>query len=836
MEFRLAAEGNVEELRAFLRKNPDRVNALNPATHFSLLYTTVLHGEKKRDLLSDCNQTNATGSTVQLNKYFQQIQMLVDEFGADLNGANGGAADTILHLIAGMDWDAVLAFLLSHYFYSNANNTNNDRKLDIMKRNVFEDRPSQIAAREKRGNILKLLSDAEGYLKPSTPAPGAANPNNAAHRKEFSKFLVDDSDDEGPTGKKSTPPVTTTTGSNSATPPAAGAAKAPTLKTRPMVDVHRDPNNNNNNNNNNTSASTSGNGGSPFTLATPLLSANTSGKIGGVRFEPRCEKLLPTGARFHNADLQNFKTTFGTGFIFYQCKDHYEIKGLLPYTYKGSEYYAPVIICIYAPTSTHTIQTTSTGTGKAWQCYSRYRCFLNKDMMSGFGINRKAEYLDPVTGAFLASPADCIFSDNLNNNSGRSLSTGAEGAGAAAAPQPAAPFSSFVTNVVLKNFTAVPPMTVITSSYVYESTGPADKQAQAAKSAPPPPPPPPSMGPSSNNLFLLGTAKDTFRPYHSGAAPRCFSSKHIFARRNNLYKLRVYNILRDVSRFGDGCFFSLPTATTAASPPPQTRFIFDRSRNALNGFVPIYKETPVSFMSCKTFIHNNSDVMVSSQMAAAAGANVLLPPNVTTTTAGGSKKGIQCQTVLFLRLRIVFTHPDAKRYQRFVSETYPFIREHIIPNRATATTVPDHIVRNINEQFEYPPKIFLIDCLRGNPTAAVKRNYNHECFSSLMVSSHTGEVKWSALFDDFASQAQEKANHKQSAAPSPDAYYKSQWEKTWVALRLSLCSSTNGNIRTSTFETSLLTLRIKCMYYNVSYTRSLRSRFVVTEVTTVDSS
>ncbi|GET85449.1 hypothetical protein, conserved [Leishmania tarentolae] len=646
MEFRWAADGKTEELRQWLREHPERVNIPAKDSNMTLLYTCI----------SNSNRTDLASLQAGFSSYFSMVRMLCEEYKADVLAPNGGTCNTALHLAASTGATRILRYLVEVL----------RTPVDCI--NAFGERPVQMAQRHGQAECTGILAAAAATVAStqSTPPAGArstplpvaagAEQHNAVAgipgggSRRFQKVTVSDSDDDGGPSRDNDAPA-----------PAAAAAAAlrssgsgcrrPTDDTGSLSLVtqaiqHGDSSNN---------------GSAPFALlhgrsvsavaseahsplhrrgpneassdkapdimgapsmCPPFVSAAFSTPSPPVR--PRSEYDISHIRIFANPDLQGFRTAYGDGFKYIRCSDHYEIRGILPYTYRGTVYYTPVLISVYAPTvtagssenptnggpaegssagggsvkdkwspfmgsaGTHTLQATplASHTMAKTHVYCRYRVCLNMRNLNGFAISRRAEYIDPISGAIIPAPGDDKYQT----------------------------LTAYIRNVVVRNFEAVPPLIVPTSSYAF---------------------------PERPNLSQLGSddGTDVYHHHHSHNSPAFM--KNALPKRSAAH-IRCATILRELSRFGDGLAQYCP------------------SKHRIVAFVPLFSERKTAVLAVPQKrpcvpAHGQGLQPVVAHAAAAAAATAVQEEGGSSVTGGkaGVTQQVAVEAVAELQVRVL---------------------------------------------------------------------------------------------------------------------------------------------------------------------------------------
>ncbi|CBZ23079.1 conserved hypothetical protein [Leishmania mexicana MHOM/GT/2001/U1103] len=605
MEFRWAAEGKTEELRQWLREHPERVNVPSKDSNMTLLYTCI----------SNSDRTNLASLQAGWSCYLSTVRMLCEEYKADILAPNGGTCNTVLHLAASTGATGILRYLVEGL------------RTPVDCTNAFGERPVQVAERHGQTECVSILTAAAATAASAqSRQPGAERstplqqaPLGGLHdpaagilgsgNRRFRKVTVSDSDDDEARSRASNGGATAALnpGGSGCGRPTDGAAPL-SLPTQAMQrgDGHTS-----------TSALfTPLDGKSTFSVVgdtrTPLHSRNpaeaSAGNTLGIisvqamrappdsapfstlptPVRPRKEYDISSSRILANPDLQGFRFAYGDGFKYIQCSDHYEIRGILPYTYRGTVYYTPVVISVYAPTSASDSSEKLTSGGLAGgsgavdaavsdpdrpfpfmgppgaraspaaspashtaaktHVYCRYRACLNIQSLNGFAISRRAEYIDPISGAIIPAPGDDKYQT----------------------------LTAYVRNVVVRNFEAVPPLILPTSNYAF---------------------------PAKPNISQLGSSgsADVYHHHHSHNAPTFM--KNALPKRSAAH-IRCAAILRDLSRFGDGLARYVP------------------SKHRIVAYVPIFSEHKAAVLAMPqerpyaTTLGQNSQTAVANAAAA----------------------------------------------------------------------------------------------------------------------------------------------------------------------------------------------------------------------------
>ncbi|CAC9437833.1 Ankyrin_repeats_(many_copies)/Ankyrin_repeats_(3_copies)/Zinc_finger_-_C3HC4_type_(RING_finger)_containing_protein_-_putativ [Leishmania infantum] len=642
MEFRWAAEGKTEELRQWLREHPERVNVPSKDSNMTLLYTCI----------SNSDRTDLASLQAGWSCYLSTVRMLCEEYKADVLAPNGGTCNTALHLAASTGAVGILRYLVEVL------------RTPVDCTNAFGERPVQMAERHGQTECASILAAAAATATSvqsreraaERPMPLQQTPPGGLHDSaaailgggsgRFQKVTVSDSDDDeawskisnggaaaalspGESGRErptdGTGPLSLSTqamqrgdSSNSATAPFTPldgrSASSVVGEARPPP-YSRNPN----------EASA---GSAPGSISVPPMRAPSDSAAFSTLptpVRPRKEYDISSSRILANPDLQGFRFAYGDGFKYIQCSDHYEIRGILPYTYRGTVYYTPVIISVYAPTSaTDSSENPTSGgpaggsgavdaalsnpdrpfpfmgpagarasqgtspaphtTAKAY-VYCRYRACINIQNLNGFAISRRAEYIDPISGAIIPAPGDDKYQT----------------------------LTAYVRNVVVRNFEAVPPLILPTSSYAF---------------------------PARPNVSQLGSSgsADVYHHHHSHNAPAFM--KNALPKRSAAH-IRCAALLRDLSRFGDGLARYVP------------------SKHRIVAYVPIFSEHKAAVLAMPQERPYATTVGQSPQPAvanAASAAATTFSPESAAPVAGG-KAGVTQQVaveaVVELQVRVL---------------------------------------------------------------------------------------------------------------------------------------------------------------------------------------
>lgn len=497
MEFFYASLGMCDELRVWLAAHPERVNIPARASGQTLLGTALASSHGVRASLNALS----AGYDTRHSSHERTVRMLVEEFNADIGSPNGGDGGTAIHIAVEMGSDELLGYLLLH----NAQAAQSP--------NVFGELPLDQAVRRhgKDSVCAKMLRDVthtpriQPVLQPRSTTPAVlAWSEGGDIREKLQRLRVVDSDDDGGNEKDLEAqrrkireqedalfplhPPSPTEGQLPVSLPALGGEQ-PSNPCSPDV-----------------STSTCLRSSSDNACPHVPLSANglrpSSTQPWVMRDVSRCL------AEVNCDDLVQFRATFGDGFTFLQCRDHYEVRALLPYRVKQLEYYTPVILLVYPPQD-QIAHVLPPGAG-----YTRYRSLIDYENINNFAINRRALYIDPLTGAIIPSLADETLYDSL---------------------------VVFVQKVIIHNFEQCAPLVDRSSPYAFIPDVP---------------------------IAVVGTPDDTYHHHRSTKAPLFMSD--VLQSRDAL-RLRVYRVLQDLSRFGDGLFSFEPAKALASGVIPLYR-------------------------------------------------------------------------------------------------------------------------------------------------------------------------------------------------------------------------------------------------------------------------
>ncbi|RNF03196.1 uncharacterized protein Tco025E_08230 [Trypanosoma conorhini] len=299
--------------------------------------------------------------------HLETVQMLVGEFNADLGIPCGGMGNTCVHTAASNCSPELLSYLLSRH--------------PPLKPNAFMEYPRDLAeaatadraSKEECLAMLRAYEEAAGQSLPRRlpPRPPQSStpvsvPTPSSVRDAIRALKVD-SDGDCEASPRTSWPRSTLAGSE-----VSGMSG--------MVKARRDGSRNTRN-----------------------LGARSS---------------LPL-------DLQAFRRLYGNGFDFTESTHAYIIRGLLPYTYKGSVYDTPVIIILCKPTAAAGSQQGSHSGRAAGRPLpppllpppppaARYRALIDRKRLGGLFFNRRATYIDPATAAIIPSEADALYHNLLD--------------------------------------------------------------------------------------------------------------------------------------------------------------------------------------------------------------------------------------------------------------------------------------------------------------------------------------------------------------------------------------------------------------------------------------
>ncbi|KAK7198684.1 Ankyrin repeats (3 copies)/Ankyrin repeat [Novymonas esmeraldas] len=729
MEYRHAADGNTEELRAWLRAHPERVNVPAKGSNMTLLYTCI----------SNCHRTDVASLQAGCSRYLDTVSMLCEEYRADVLAPNGGSFNTALHLAASTGATGIVRYLVDVLH------------TPVDKENIFNERPVQLAQRNGHVECAAILSAAAALQsRPPQQSPlsrgaslqhihigSSGGGGSSSGPGRFQSMTVSDSDDEegahagvdgswggnglprqvrsDGVGLSSLAPQHTTRGSGVCTAPSFtsfGEGSSVRASPLPLPTLRRHASGTG-------AASFSGATASTTTIAStslppllPGIHANSGAAVAlpppppppplPLPVRPRREFDITASRVLANPDLQGFRSAYGDGFKYVQCSDHYELRGILPYTYRGTVYFTPVIISVYAPAAaaetsdgslspcgslpskasfTHgagaaaaaaaaVASGAATGTSSPTASatpdvaprvvYCRYRVCVNVQRLNDFAISRKAEYLDPISGAVLPAPGDDKYQT----------------------------LTAYVRNVVVRNFEAVPPLIVPTSSYAF---------------------------PLRPNVAALGSgggsAADTYRHHHSHSAPS-FMQNALPLRTPS--HVRCATILRSLSRFGDGLCRYFP------------------ARHRIVAHVPLYSERKSAVLAIAQERPYTTTVGQTSPPppAATATATAQLPASKLNAVEGampvaGGKAGVTQQVVveavaeLHVRVLLQFTVSPSTG-DAVEGGTYASPPRVYLVDAATRPTVPP------------------VDATAGGAAAAALTT---QCFTGLMADRESGEVR-----------------------------------------------------------------------------------------------
>lgn len=762
MEFRLAAEGNTDELRQWLRSHPERVNVPAQGSSMTLLYTAI----------SNANRTDLASLQAGHSRYLNTVRMLCEEYKADVLAPNGGNYNTALHLAASIGATDIVRYLVETL------HTPVDRA------NVFGEQALQMAERGGFTECSGILRRAAAAANAATTAAGmttAGQRNSVPTRisgavasgfqgggnvSRFHSITVSDSDEDeytssfgvdGGTGTDRSSRVNDGTSSPSTMPPplqqqqqhsnnvfmvspAGAAAVLPRPQYVPpssgsgvlpatQLTSQRgsfmsggsgggtgSSNNNSNSgaggsfgtSNNSTdpraplpgvSSSQPGNASSPAADNGTQPTSQVHAPLLPQPVRPRKEYDISKSRILANPDLQGFRSAYGDGFKYIQCSDHYEIRGILPYTYRGAVYYTPVIISVYAPASAGDSTSTPTngnapvdgregpgsgsgtsdpnsplcttgsqrsgvladGAGSSTEVYCRYRVCLDMQNLNNFAISRKAEYLDPISGAIIPAPGD----DKYHT------------------------LTAYVRNVVIRSFESVPPLIVPTSSYAF---------------------------PLRPNISQLGAedSADPYRHHHSHNAPTFM--RNALPTRTAAH-IRCAAILRDLSKFGDGLGRYFP------------------ANHRIVAYVPVFSERKAAVLAMPQERPYTTTVdQYSPPASPGGGANDAKPVYPSSTEAGsgtgGPKKAVTQQVAV-----------------EAVVELQVRVWMQFSPVTRTGTNSTDTVVDGREGGvYAYPPRVYLVDAAARPPavlagaTTPPTNALTGRCFESILRDRISGEV------------------------------------------------------------------------------------------------
>lgn len=758
MEYRLAAEGRVDELRGWLRAHPERVNVPNSTSQMTLLYTAI----------SNSGRSDVASLQAGVMHYLSTVRMLCEEYGADVAAPNGGSYNTAVHLAAQLGAGSILRYLVV------------DLNAPVDIRNIFNETPLQLAERYQHISCVQILKNASTRTMDDTATSTAARSsvggndisggdklslNSQQHTRRFEHLRLSDSDDEEqfaapqaavenhqtfePLDLTSATPSSSlvngtvkpcqlwgVTAASAATPTSLATVLKSEMgkgesgvgnvlpRTRVISQSTRSTPRNTNISQVSPQLSTSNHDGSGAVLGTigPIQhhieaaeyaappedilpsSRRHFDPVGGTTTTnppppdtdavmsataspllstqlqlrqpvlPRQEYDISTSRVFSNPDLQGFRSAFGDGFVYLQCRDHYEIRGVLPYRYKGVVYHTPIIISLYAP-APHTSQTNSdridggststaslpcnsesTTHGEATRMmYCRYRVALDLQRLNGYAISKKAFYIDPISGAVIPCPGDGLYQT----------------------------LAGYMMNVVVANFERVPPLVMASCSYAFPSTA---------------------------IISQLGsdTGKDIFRYHQSHTSPSYM--QNALVKRSSAH-LRCYRIWQELSRFGDGL----------------SRYFANHHR--IVSYVPIYSEHKEAVLT--TSQQRFYPTTLDSSRAPGSTASPLSP-----TEAASPGRAVLQQVSnriivqVYIRVQLQFTLPPSP---------------------------PQSSMANTNSSIAYnrPPRVYLIDAavnperLRmsdgGDGTSLTTASWTAQVFAPLLCDATTAEVKEEVL-------------------------------------------------------------------------------------------
>lgn len=699
MEFRLAAEGNVDELRQWLRSHPERVNVPAPGSNLTLLYTTI----------SNANRTDLASLQAGHSRYLNTVRMLCEEYKADVMAPNGGSYNNALHIAAQIGATDIVRYLVDVLH------------APVDRTNVFGERPAQMAERGGHAECVALLQRTPSLTAARVSVTSAnAAANASGNPSRFHSVTVSDSDsDDNADGGSSTgtgPRWQTSNAMGNGGGGGGGMQSGPVAMV--PLPLYANPNISPANAAEGPPAtqlpaqrgsflSSGGGGGDPRLPSQPSPQSTPIGQYSALRAEsntsigtgelpdstatpplprpvrPRKEYDITKSRILANPDLQGMRSAFGDGFKYVQCSDHYEIRGILPYTYRGAVYYTPVIISVYAPASSADCASSpatvagqadgagssasdpssplgtagsqrsglgaESGAGGPVEVYCRYRVCLNMQQLNDFAVSRKAEYLDPISGAIIPSPGDDKYVS----------------------------LTAYIRNVVVRNFEAVPPLIVPTSSYAF---------------------------PLQPNVSQLGAAHsaDPYRHHHSLNAPAFM--KNALPSRTAAH-IRCATILRALSKFGDGLgrYF------------PQTHRIVV--------YVPVFSEHKAAVLAMpqeRTYTTTVDQSSAPVSPATAGGNN-----------GGGSKKAVSQQVAV-----------------EAVAELQVRVLMQFNPTGAAGAAATDASVDGREGGvYAYPPRVYLIDAAAHPPafltgsSQPTPGSLTGACFAAILRDADTGEVE-----------------------------------------------------------------------------------------------
>ncbi|KAG5487917.1 hypothetical protein LSCM1_08232 [Leishmania martiniquensis] len=724
MEFRWAAEGNTEELRQWLRAHPERVDVPAKGSHMTLLYTCI----------SNSNRTDLASLQAGYSRYLSTVRMLCEEYKANVLAPNGGSYNTALHLAATLGATSIVRYLVEVL------------RTPIDCANAFGERPVQLAERHGHSECASILAAAAAAAAASIQGEQPAGQRTvplrtassdglqggsagalAGENGRFVNLTVSDSDDGEESvsnGDVGAPAVRAANGlhgeqaghptsapspptqlmqhcdsgiSTALSVPSVGGSSAGAVAGAAQPPLrHRNLN----------GAGASGTPGSitpgAFVMVTPSNSAARPALPMPVR--PRQEYDISNARILANPDLQGFRFAYGDGFRYIQCRDHYEIRGILPYTYRGTVYYTPVIISVYAPAlTTDSSEGTASGIlpvgggttdAAANGCekvssfigpasanlsqaaspashaatkidvYCRYRVCLNMQSLNNFAISRKAEYLDPISGAIIPAPGDDKYQT----------------------------LTAYIRNVVVRNFEAVPPLIVPTSSYAFP------------------------LRPNVSQLGSSGSA-DAYQHHHSHSAPAFM--KDALPNRSAAH-IRCAAILRDLSRFGDGLARYFP------------------EKHRIVAYVPIFSEHKVAVLAIPQERPYATTVGQSPPPATSKASLAEIPVHVQGGKADVTQQ-VAAKAVVELQVRVLL--------------------QFSLTRIGGAAGESDAANGCETGMYAYPPRIYLVDAatrplaalldgtkpstaaVAGTPPPAPSTlSLTAQCFAGMIKDKDTGEV------------------------------------------------------------------------------------------------
>ncbi|KPI82983.1 hypothetical protein ABL78_7996 [Leptomonas seymouri] len=698
MEFRLAAEGNTDGLRQWLRAHPERVNLPARGSNMTLLYTAI----------SNANRTDLASLQAGDARYLNMVRMLCEEYRADASAPNGGNHNTALHLAASIGATDILRFLVEV------------AHTPVNCANVFGETALQVAERGGFSECADVLRQAAAATAATTTTstpllPSSSGVLGSDSSSRFHCVTVSDSDDDDAgggrrpdeaTGSPSNYPLRQPRNAGMPSPlplapkvwhanPQAGLGVLPDTQLPP----HRD---NVASRSRDGGASILGSSSGETRMPGPGLSvgATVEGPTAAALSQPvrpRRELDISTSRILANPDLQGFRSAYGDGFKFIQCSDHYEVRGTLPYTYRKAVYYTPVIISIYAPAKADNAAGAETKRGVAdsgegpgsasdpnsphsaagsqrgglpvsspgghTNVHCRYRVCLNMQSLNGFAISRKAEYVDPISGAIIPAPGDDKYQT----------------------------LCAYIRNVVVRSFESVPPLIVPTSSYAF---------------------------PLQPNISSLGAADnaDAYRHHHSHNAPP-FMRCALPAR--TAVHIRSAAILRDLSKFGDGL---------GRYSPANHRIVV---------YVPVFSEQKAAVLAMpqeRPYTTTVDPSFMPASLGGGANASKLAsypPASVARDTDGGDlKKGVTQQ---------VAVEAVAELQVRVWMQFNPIAA-------AGAALTGTSVDGPEGGVYAYPPRVYLVDAAAHPPAALTgsatpkPNTLTGPCFASILRDPDTGEV------------------------------------------------------------------------------------------------